>query len=93
MTTLSSSSRSRVRKLPASAMGIVLPFLLSIVMTFVVSGVSTVLGIGLVEGLFGRWMRAWAFSWVIAFPVLLIALPIVRKVATMIVAAPGERAR
>ncbi len=93
MTTLSSSSRSRVRKLPSSAMGIVLPFLLSIVMTFVVSGVSTVLGIGLVEGLIGRWMRAWAFSWVIAFPVLLIALPVVRKAATMIVAAPGERTR
>lgn len=93
MTTLSSSSRLRSRKLPPSAMGIVLPFLLSIVMTFVVSGVSTALGIGLVEGLIGRWMRAWAFSWVIAFPVLLIALPVVRRVAAVFVAAPGERAR
>lgn len=80
-----------LRKLPTRTMGVVLPLLLSIVMTFVVSGVTTVKSLGFVEGVVGKWMTAWALSWAIAFPVLLVTLPAVRRVALMLVEMPGER--
>ena len=34
------------------------------------------------------WMRAQAFSWFVAFPTLLVALPRVRRVVAFLVEAP-----
>lgn len=54
-------------------------FLVSGLMTLVVSGVSTIFSLGFVSGLVGIWMGAWGLSWAIAFPTLLAVLPVVRK--------------
>lgn len=66
----------------------VMPFLLSMLMTCIISLVSTLTGIGIVPGLLGIWMSAWAASWLVAFPTLLIALPFVRKITAAIVDMP-----
>jgi hypothetical protein len=70
--------RFRPRKLPARYAGLIMPLLLSIFMTCIVSLISTLHGIGLTPGLFRVWMGAWGLSWVIAFPTLLLVLPLVR---------------
>jgi len=74
-------------KLPAAYAAVVMPLLLSILMTCLVSLVSTLRGIGLVHNLLQVWLGAWAISWVIAFPTLLLVLPLVRRATYAIVRA------
>ena len=79
----------RLRKLPARALPVVMPFLLSLKMTFIVSGIATWKSVGLVEGFLHHWMSAWSLSWVVAFPVLLVMMPLVRRLVGLIVETPG----
>lgn len=62
-----------------------MPFLLSAIMSCVVSFIATVKVMGLDSGLLGHWLQAWGLSWLVAFPVVLVVLPLVRKIAGMIV--------
>ena len=79
----------RLRKLPARTLPVVMPLFLSLKMTFVVSGISTLKGIGFVDGFVGKWMGAWGLSWLVAFPVLLVMMPLVRRLVGLIVETPG----
>ncbi len=79
----------RSKKLPARYMAIVVPFILSVKMTFIVSGISTLKGLGVADGFWRAWMSSWGLSWVVAFPVLLVMLPIVRRMADLFVEQPG----
>jgi hypothetical protein len=81
---------SLVRKLPARYATIVLPLVLSIVMTFIISGVSTLRSLGLTPAFLSTWMTAWALSWVVAFPTLLILLPLVRRAVACLVEVSSE---
>lgn len=76
-----------VPKLPARYASLVMPLLLSVLMTFIVSMVSTLRSIGLAPNLLQVWLGAWAISWLIAFPTLLLVLPIVRKATSAVVRA------
>jgi hypothetical protein len=77
-------------KLPAKYNIVALPFVLSIMMSFVISGVSTLRALGWVEGFIGKWMQAWGISWLIAFPTVLLLFPLVRKVVAAFVEPPGR---
>jgi uncharacterized protein DUF2798 len=77
------------RRLPARYAGIVTPIILSLVMTFVVSAISTARGVGLTPNFPSLWMSAWGLSWLIAFPTLLMVLPIVRRTTRLIVEPPA----
>jgi Protein of unknown function (DUF2798) len=72
-------------KLPARYSYFVMPLILSSIMTFVVSAISTLKSLGLSEAFFRTWPSAWALSWLIAFPVLLAVLPLARKLAACVV--------
>ncbi|MCX8282467.1 DUF2798 domain-containing protein [Phyllobacterium sp. 0TCS1.6C] len=72
------------RKLPARYSSIITPFILSVLMTFVVSFVATVRNLGMHADLPYHWVTAWAFSWVVAFPTLLLVLPVVRRIVSSI---------
>lgn len=74
-----------IPKLPSRYGAFVMPLLLSIFMTCIVSLISTLKGIGPSPQFVSKWLGAWGISWLIAFPVLLLALPIVRKMTTAIV--------
>jgi len=84
------AGRVRFRKLPPSAATFVMPLILSILMTCVVSAVATLRNIGLVEGVTGHWLQAWGLSWLIAFPTLLLVLPLVRRIVGLLVQAPAR---
>ena len=72
--------RSQRRKLPARYATIVSPLVLSLLMTFIVSFISTLKSLGLQPGLPAIWLTAWGLSWLVAFPTLLLVLPMVRRI-------------
>ncbi|WP_189431485.1 DUF2798 domain-containing protein [Alishewanella longhuensis] len=72
-------------KFPAKAAGLIMPLLLSILMTFIVSFVSTLKGLGIEGFTLIGWLSAWALSWLIAFPTLLMVLPLVKKLTAYLV--------
>ncbi|MFT3791244.1 MAG: DUF2798 domain-containing protein [Rudaea sp.] len=76
-----------IPKLPARYGTLVMPLLLSIFMTCIVSLISTLKSIGMSPQLISKWLGAWGVSWLIAFPVLLLVLPVVRKATAALVRA------
>jgi hypothetical protein len=72
------------RRLPARWAPVAFGFLLSGLMSLVVSGIATVQARGLEPGLLGGWMAAWASSWAVAFPTVLVVAPVVRRVVARI---------
>ncbi len=74
-------------KLPARYAVVVLPLLLSLLMTSIVSFISTWNGIGFAPDFVGVWLGSWGLSWVVAFPTLLVVLPVVRRATAAIVNA------
>ncbi|MDO9709900.1 DUF2798 domain-containing protein [Paracraurococcus lichenis] len=83
--------RPRLGKLPPRSAAFLLPLILSVVMTCVVSGVATLRALGPTAEAMRAWPAAWALSWPVAFPTLLLALPVVRRVVSLLVAPPPAR--
>lgn len=81
--------RSKPRgKLPARYAALVMPLVLSVLMTFVVSAISTLKSLGATPAFLATWPSAWALSWLVAFPTLLLVLPLVRRIVALVVEAP-----
>lgn len=78
------------RKLPPPFAAVVLPFFLSIMMTFVVSMISTLISLGPTSAFLATWPSAWGLSWLVAFPTMALLLPVVRRLVAFFVAAPGD---
>ena len=76
-----------MKKLPASWYHFVMPFILSGSMTVIVSGISIIRTVGF-QNLTAHWLGSWLWSWAIAFPALLVMLPLVRKCMRYIVHEP-----
>ena len=74
-----------IPKLPLRYGALVMPLLLSILMTCVVSLISTLKSIGMSPQLGSKWLAAWGISWLVAFPILLLLLPVVRKATAALV--------
>lgn len=74
--------------MPARYAPILFGFILSALMSFLVSGIATFRNAGLVDGFFLTWINAWWPSWLVAFPVVLIVAPIARRLVGIIVRAP-----
>ncbi len=85
MNHLSTSTFLGLPKLPARYAGLIMPLILSIFMSAVVSLISTLRGVGLTPNVLHIWLGAWGMSWLIGFPILLVALPVVRKLTGLIV--------
>jgi hypothetical protein len=79
----------RLKKLPSRFGSLVTPLVLSLLMTCVVSLIATLRALGFSERLFGAWLDAWGLSWLVAFPVLLFVLPLVRRVVVLFVESPN----
>lgn len=62
-----------------------MPLLLSLLMTFIVSLISTLRVAGFSLDALRLWMSSWALSWLVAFPTLLLVLPLVRRATAAIV--------
>ena len=67
---------------------IIFALFVSIMMTFIISGVSTHSAISFTDGFFTSWMNAWGKSWVVTCPIQLIVLPKARKIVSVCVLPP-----
>ena len=74
-----------VPKLPARYASLVLPLFLTCVMTCVVSGISTLRVAGIGPGVLGTWLVSWGMSWTVAYPTMLLVLPVVKKMVAALV--------
>jgi hypothetical protein len=77
-------------KLPARYAAVAMPLVLSVLMTFVVSAISTLRSLGPTPAFVATWPTAWAISWLVAFPTLLAVLPLVRRIVALAVEAPSS---
>jgi hypothetical protein len=84
------TARNRRRKLPARYAAILSPLVLSLLMTFIVSFISTLKSLGFHPGLPFIWMTAWGLSWLVAFPTLLLVLPMVRRIVGALCESAGR---
>lgn len=79
--------------MPARFAPVLFGFILSALMSFIVSGIATFRNFGLVDQFFGLWIGAWLPSWLIAFPVVLVVAPVARRAVGLLVRAPAVGAR
>ena len=75
--------------LPARYAPLMFGFVLSALMSLLVSGVSTFRAVGAIDGFVRLWATAWAPSWLIAFPVVLVVAPMARRIVASLVRAPA----
>jgi hypothetical protein len=75
-------------RIPHRHAPVVTALLLSGLMSCMVSGISTLRSIGFADVLFAKWMMNWAWSWSVAFPAVIVVLPVVRAIVARIVAPP-----
>lgn len=58
-------------------------------MSLLVSGVATAKALGLPPDFPALWLRAWGFSWALAFPAAFLAGPVVRHVVAQLTVRQG----
>jgi Protein of unknown function (DUF2798) len=71
--------------IPARFAPLAFGFVLSCMMSLLVSGIATFRNVGLIDGFLAIWMGAWLPSWLIAFPVVLAVAPLARQVVSSLV--------
>lgn len=74
---------------------VVFALVLTGLMSFIASGISTVLALGFAPDLLARWLGSWLPSWAVAFPAVLIVGPVARRIVGALVrredTAPAAR--
>lgn len=78
-------STVKFKRLPAHYASWLMPLILSVTMSGIVSFIATLKHVGAVDGLMLSWLEAWEISWLIAFPTLLLVLPVVRRIVSVLV--------
>ncbi|ENW78894.1 hypothetical protein F909_03211 [Acinetobacter sp. ANC 3929] len=63
------------------AASLLFPLILSGMMSFLISGITTLKAVGLIDNFFSMWMSAWAVAWMFAFPSVLVCAPIAQRLA------------
>jgi hypothetical protein len=60
-------------------------FVLSGLMSLLVSGISTLMSVGTVPTFWTLWLGAWLTAWPLAFPVVLFVAPVARRLVQRLV--------
>ena len=68
-------------------------FVLSALMSLIVSGIATFRNAGPVDEFVSLWLGAWLPSWFIAFPTVLVVAPLARLLVGLLVKAPATQVR
>lgn len=70
--------------IPARYGPVLFSFILSGVMSLPVSGISTFRAAQVDQGFLGLWAGAWLTGWLFAFPAVMLAAPLARKVVALL---------
>ena len=69
----------------------IMPLCLSGIMSGSISFLNMLINKGMFEGFWVLWLKTWSLSWLMAFPLILIMLPLVRRfLLKFIIAKPSE---
>jgi hypothetical protein len=60
-------------------------FVLSGLMSLLVSGISTYRAVGPIDDFVAVWTGAWLAAWLVAFPVVLVVAPLARRAVAVLV--------
>lgn len=63
-------------------------FVLSGLMSLLVSAISTLRAVGASAAFLHLWLGGWLTAWLIAFPVVLVVAPLTRRLVQRLVVAP-----
>lgn len=85
---MSNPAPQRRGRIPARYAQLLTAVIVSLMMTCIVSGISTLRSIGFAPNFFSVWPVAWAMSWAVAFPVFLLVAPLVRRIVAALVDGP-----
>jgi hypothetical protein len=78
--------------IPAKFAPLLFSFCLSIIMSFVVSGVATLNASELDDGFAALWLAAWYKSWIVAFPTILVVAPLTRRLVARLTRDEPDKA-
>ena len=68
-----------------------MPLILSCMMSAALSFANLLINAGWFEDFVAKWLYAWMLSWLIAFPLVMLFIPVVRKLLSYILTAPEEK--
>lgn len=71
--------------IPAKFAPMLFGFILSGLMSLLVSGISTFRAVGAVPHFMGLWTSGWLTAWLVAFPVVLVVAPLSRRMVARLV--------
>jgi len=54
-------------------------------MSGIMSLVISIFNAGLIDGIITIWLKAWGFAFVVAFPIIVVVSPIVRRLVNVVV--------
>lgn len=74
-----------IPKLPAQYAGFVLPLFISFFMSGIISMINLWRNVGWSDTFLQIWFSVWMMSWLVAYPAVLIILPLVRRLTALIV--------
>lgn len=77
-----------IPKLASKWAAVIIPFFLSLLMSGIISMITMLRNLGWIEGFIGLWFHNWMLSWAFAFPLVLLLLPLVRKLTSKLVHMP-----
>jgi hypothetical protein len=58
---------------------------MALLMSCLISFVISVFNVGLVEDIMFVWLKAWGFSFVVSFPVVIVVSPLVKKLVDLVI--------
>ncbi|MDG2154358.1 MAG: DUF2798 domain-containing protein [Gammaproteobacteria bacterium] len=70
--------------LPKKYQPIVFSFFMALLMSGLMSLVVTTFNMGLVSNLVVIWLKAWGVAFSVAFPIIIVVTPIVRKLSDLV---------
>jgi hypothetical protein len=71
--------------MPARFAPVLFGFVLSALMSFIVSGIATFRTAGFGDHFMSLWIGAWLPSWFVAFPVVLVVAPVARRLVGLVI--------
>ena len=80
-----------IPRLPAKWALIIIPFILSCLMSGIISFINMLRTLGWIEGFISLWLHNWMISWAFAFPIVLLLLPFVRNLTGLLVDMSGSQ--
>ncbi|MEJ6001473.1 DUF2798 domain-containing protein [Paucibacter soli] len=72
--------------LPRKLVPLLFGFIVSGLMSALVSGISTLRMVGLGPTLWGLWLHNWGAAWALAFPAVLLVAPLAQRLVKRLVA-------